>query len=171
MCVLLCACHWVISTLCPSAVKDRCSAGQVVTARGSAGLLWCPVGEHAGHPYGAAACLRLYSHTFWPNGLTEPTSVHARLRSARSGECLCTWNPYLWVQFMSLFFRFCFLQFMLSNVWTSFCLQVKSLCLSLQDSNALVQRNTLEILLYFFPFATCLVGTPCVFFCFFTLYL
>uniref|UniRef100_A0A3P9AY55 DOP1 leucine zipper like protein B n=1 Tax=Maylandia zebra TaxID=106582 RepID=A0A3P9AY55_9CICH len=33
---------------------------------------------------------------------------------------------------------------------------VKSLCLSLQDSNALVQRNTLEILLYFFPFATCL---------------
>lgn len=108
MCVLLCACHWVISTLCPSAVKDRCSAGQVVTARGSAGLLWCPVGEHAGHPYGAAACLRLYSHTFWPNGLTEPTSVHARLRSARSGECLCTWNPYLWEQFMSLFFPFVF---------------------------------------------------------------
>ncbi|KAM9343615.1 protein DOP1B isoform 2-T2 [Pholidichthys leucotaenia] len=33
---------------------------------------------------------------------------------------------------------------------------VKSICLSLQDSNALVQRNTLEILLYFFPFATCL---------------
>ncbi|XP_030613760.1 protein dopey-2 [Archocentrus centrarchus] len=33
---------------------------------------------------------------------------------------------------------------------------VKSLWLSLQDSNALVQRNTLEILLYFFPFATCL---------------
>uniref|UniRef100_A0AAX7UQQ5 Dopey N-terminal domain-containing protein n=1 Tax=Astatotilapia calliptera TaxID=8154 RepID=A0AAX7UQQ5_ASTCA len=30
----------------------------------------------------------------------------------------------------------------------------RSLCLSLQDSNALVQRNTLEILLYFFPFAT-----------------
>lgn len=33
---------------------------------------------------------------------------------------------------------------------------VKSVCLSLQDSNVLVQRNTLEILLYFFPFATCL---------------
>uniref|UniRef100_A0AAQ5XU76 Dopey N-terminal domain-containing protein n=1 Tax=Amphiprion ocellaris TaxID=80972 RepID=A0AAQ5XU76_AMPOC len=31
---------------------------------------------------------------------------------------------------------------------------VKSVCLSLQDSNVLVQRNTLEILLYFFPFAT-----------------
>lgn len=38
------------------------------------------------------------------------------------------------------------------------CLQVKSLCLSLQDSNVLVQRNMLEILLYFFPFAICLVG-------------
>lgn len=33
---------------------------------------------------------------------------------------------------------------------------VKSVCLSLQDTNVLVQRNTLEILLYFFPFATCL---------------
>uniref|UniRef100_A0A671W8X4 DOP1 leucine zipper like protein B n=1 Tax=Sparus aurata TaxID=8175 RepID=A0A671W8X4_SPAAU len=30
------------------------------------------------------------------------------------------------------------------------------LCLSLQDSNVLVQRNMLEILLYFFPFAECL---------------
>lgn len=35
-------------------------------------------------------------------------------------------------------------------------LVVKSLSLSLQDSNVLVQRNMLEILLYFFPFATCL---------------
>ncbi|XP_040913868.1 protein dopey-2 isoform X2 [Toxotes jaculatrix] len=35
-------------------------------------------------------------------------------------------------------------------------LVVKSVCLSLQDSNVLVQRNMLEILLYFFPFATCL---------------
>uniref|UniRef100_A0AAQ6AA43 Dopey N-terminal domain-containing protein n=1 Tax=Amphiprion ocellaris TaxID=80972 RepID=A0AAQ6AA43_AMPOC len=33
---------------------------------------------------------------------------------------------------------------------------VSAFCLSLQDSNVLVQRNTLEILLYFFPFATCL---------------
>ena len=41
----------------------------------------------------------------------------------------------------------------------SVCLQVKSVCLSLQDSNVLVQRNMLEILLYFFPFAECLVGT------------
>uniref|UniRef100_A0A1A8CSR2 Dopey family member 2 n=1 Tax=Nothobranchius kadleci TaxID=1051664 RepID=A0A1A8CSR2_NOTKA len=32
----------------------------------------------------------------------------------------------------------------------------KSVCLSLQDSNALVQRNMLEVLLYFFPLATCL---------------
>ncbi|KAM9347350.1 protein DOP1B [Symphorus nematophorus] len=35
-------------------------------------------------------------------------------------------------------------------------LAVKSVCLSLQDSNVLVQRNMLEILLYFFPFAECL---------------
>ncbi|KAF7663060.1 hypothetical protein LDENG_00219490 [Lucifuga dentata] len=33
---------------------------------------------------------------------------------------------------------------------------LKSVCLSLQDSNVLVQRNMLEILLYFFPFASCL---------------
>uniref|UniRef100_A0A1A7XN10 Dopey family member 2 n=1 Tax=Iconisemion striatum TaxID=60296 RepID=A0A1A7XN10_9TELE len=32
----------------------------------------------------------------------------------------------------------------------------KSVCLSLQDSNVLVQRNMLEVLLYFFPLATCL---------------
>ncbi|XP_026231873.1 protein dopey-2 isoform X2 [Anabas testudineus] len=35
-------------------------------------------------------------------------------------------------------------------------LVVKSVCLCLQDSNVLVQRNMLEILLYFFPFASCL---------------
>ncbi|XP_076602592.1 protein DOP1B isoform X1 [Chaetodon auriga] len=35
-------------------------------------------------------------------------------------------------------------------------LVVKSVCLSLQDSNVLVQRHMLEILLYFFPFAECL---------------
>ncbi|XP_059199122.1 protein dopey-2 [Centropristis striata] len=35
-------------------------------------------------------------------------------------------------------------------------LVIKSVCLSLQDSNVLVQRNMLEILLYFFPFAPCL---------------
>ncbi|KAG7503861.1 hypothetical protein JOB18_046188 [Solea senegalensis] len=33
---------------------------------------------------------------------------------------------------------------------------LKAVFLSLQDSNVLVQRNMLEILLYFFPFATCL---------------
>ncbi|KAL4657008.1 protein dopey-2 isoform X2 [Arapaima gigas] len=35
-------------------------------------------------------------------------------------------------------------------------LVMKSICLSLQDSNVLVQRNMLEILLFFFPFCTCL---------------
>ncbi|KAM8855893.1 protein DOP1B isoform 2-T2 [Spinachia spinachia] len=35
-------------------------------------------------------------------------------------------------------------------------LVMKSVCLSLQDSNVLVQRNMLEILLYFFPIAGCL---------------
>uniref|UniRef100_A0A8C7CH99 DOP1 leucine zipper like protein B n=1 Tax=Oncorhynchus kisutch TaxID=8019 RepID=A0A8C7CH99_ONCKI len=35
-------------------------------------------------------------------------------------------------------------------------LVVKALCLSLQDSNVLVQRNMLEILLFFFSLATCL---------------
>lgn len=35
---------------------------------------------------------------------------------------------------------------------------MKSVHLSLQDSNLLVQRNMLEILLYFFPFAEVLVG-------------
>lgn len=42
------------------------------------------------------------------------------------------------------------------------CLQVKSVCLCLQDSNVLVQRNMLEILLYLFPIASCLVGTRVV---------
>ncbi|XP_067897247.1 protein dopey-2 isoform X2 [Heterodontus francisci] len=35
-------------------------------------------------------------------------------------------------------------------------LAVKALCASVQDSNVLVQRNTLEILFYFFPPCTCL---------------
>ncbi|XP_034430111.1 protein dopey-2 [Hippoglossus hippoglossus] len=35
-------------------------------------------------------------------------------------------------------------------------LLLKAVCFSLQDSNVLVQRHMLEILLYFFPFATCL---------------
>ncbi|XP_006886789.1 PREDICTED: protein dopey-2 [Elephantulus edwardii] len=35
-------------------------------------------------------------------------------------------------------------------------LTVKSLCVSLLDSNVLVQRNNLEIVLFFFPFYTCL---------------
>ncbi|TNN53525.1 Protein dopey-2 [Liparis tanakae] len=35
-------------------------------------------------------------------------------------------------------------------------LVMKSVCLSLQDSNVLVQRNMLEVLLHFFPFALCL---------------
>uniref|UniRef100_A0A8C0Z2L2 DOP1 leucine zipper like protein B n=1 Tax=Canis lupus familiaris TaxID=9615 RepID=A0A8C0Z2L2_CANLF len=39
---------------------------------------------------------------------------------------------------------------------TDYQLTVKSLCASLLDSNVLVQRNTLEIVLFFFPFYTCL---------------
>lgn len=54
---------------------------------------------------------------------------------------------------------FCHLSELLLSFSVSVCLQVKSVCLSLQDSNVLVQRNMLEILLYFFPFAECLVGT------------
>ena len=38
-----------------------------------------------------------------------------------------------------------------------FLLQVKSLCVSVLDSNVLVQRNTLEVILFFFPFYTALV--------------
>ncbi|XP_039084399.1 protein dopey-2 isoform X2 [Hyaena hyaena] len=39
---------------------------------------------------------------------------------------------------------------------TDYQLTVKSLCVSLLDSNVLVQRNNLEIVLFFFPFYTCL---------------
>ncbi|XP_037687642.1 protein dopey-2 [Choloepus didactylus] len=39
---------------------------------------------------------------------------------------------------------------------TDLQLTVKSLCASLLDSNVLVQRNNLEIVLFFFPFCTCL---------------
>lgn len=35
---------------------------------------------------------------------------------------------------------------------------MKALCASLLDSNVLVQRNTLEIVLFFFPLYTCLVS-------------
>ncbi|XP_040279050.1 protein dopey-2 isoform X1 [Bufo bufo] len=40
-------------------------------------------------------------------------------------------------------------------------LAIKSLCVSVMDSNVLVQRNTLEILLFFFPFHTCLDSGDC----------
>ncbi|KAI5621394.1 protein dopey-2, partial [Silurus asotus] len=40
-------------------------------------------------------------------------------------------------------------------------LAVKATCLSLQDTNVLVQRNMLEILLNFFPFAACLDPVTC----------
>ncbi|VTJ64994.1 Hypothetical predicted protein [Marmota monax] len=39
---------------------------------------------------------------------------------------------------------------------TDYQLTVKSLCASLLDSNVLVQRNNLEIVLFFFPFYSCL---------------
>ncbi|XP_030897258.1 protein dopey-2 [Leptonychotes weddellii] len=44
---------------------------------------------------------------------------------------------------------------------TDYQLTVKSLCASLLDSNVLVQRNNLEIVLFFFPFYTCLVSRLC----------
>lgn len=44
---------------------------------------------------------------------------------------------------------------------TDYQLTVKSLCTSLLDSNVLVQRNNLEIVLFFFPFYTCLVRHSC----------
>ncbi|KAM4701432.1 protein DOP1B [Discoglossus pictus] len=40
-------------------------------------------------------------------------------------------------------------------------LAIKSLCVSVTDANVLVQRNTLEILLFFFPFHTCLDPKEC----------
>ena len=47
-------------------------------------------------------------------------------------------------------------------MFMAFCpLQIKSLCASLLDSNVLVQRNNLEIVLFFFPFYTCLVSRLC----------
>ncbi|KFP25506.1 Protein dopey-2, partial [Colius striatus] len=39
---------------------------------------------------------------------------------------------------------------------TDYKLTIKSLCVSLLDSNVLVQRNTLEVILFFFPFYTAL---------------
>ncbi|XP_053930266.1 protein dopey-2 isoform X2 [Cuculus canorus] len=41
---------------------------------------------------------------------------------------------------------------------TDYNLTVKSLCVSVLDSNVLVQRNTLEVILFFFPFYTALDG-------------
>ncbi|XP_077150008.1 protein DOP1B isoform X1 [Ranitomeya variabilis] len=40
-------------------------------------------------------------------------------------------------------------------------LAIKSLCVSVMDSNVLVQRNTLEMLLFFFPFHNCLDSGDC----------
>uniref|UniRef100_A0A8B9G7Y9 DOP1 leucine zipper like protein B n=1 Tax=Amazona collaria TaxID=241587 RepID=A0A8B9G7Y9_9PSIT len=39
---------------------------------------------------------------------------------------------------------------------TDYRLTIKSLCVSVLDSNVLVQRNTLEVILFFFPFSTAL---------------
>uniref|UniRef100_H3AEA4 DOP1 leucine zipper like protein B n=1 Tax=Latimeria chalumnae TaxID=7897 RepID=H3AEA4_LATCH len=39
-------------------------------------------------------------------------------------------------------------------------LTIKSMCVALLDSNILVQRNLLEIILFFFPFYTCLMTKP-----------
>lgn len=181
--VLLNTCKWVLSILSSLSVQDWCVATQAVAAGGSAGLLWCSVGQHAGQPHCATARLGLYSHTFWPHGVLAPANTHARLRPQTGGECLClchcthvVWSTFndedlhLLGYFCILdMFQSCFslvLQSALSlsfvtclNFLSSVCLQLKSVCLSLQDSNVLVQRNMLEILLYFFPIATCLVGT------------
>lgn len=143
-----------------SSVQDWCTAAQVVTAGGSAGLLWCSVGQHAGQPHGATSRLRLYSHTLWPHGVPAPANTHARLRPQTRGEFLRLSYCTLVVQvklnnLMGLFF----VSWILLSFLASVCLQVKSVCLSLQDSNLLVQRNMLEVLLYFFPFAELLVGT------------
>ncbi|XP_053312756.1 protein dopey-2 isoform X2 [Spea bombifrons] len=40
-------------------------------------------------------------------------------------------------------------------------LAIKALCVSVMDSNVLVQRNTLEILLFYFPFHAALVPSEC----------
>lgn len=40
-------------------------------------------------------------------------------------------------------------------------LTIKSLCAAVMDSNVLVQRNSLEILLFFFPFYSCLGSDKC----------
>ena len=76
----------ILSSAC---VQDRCSAGEVVAVSGSAGLLWSPVGQRAGHSHGATPRLCLYSLTFWPHGLTESADAHVGLRPPCSGEYLC----------------------------------------------------------------------------------
>lgn len=127
--------------------QDWCVAAQAVPLGGSAGLLRCPLGQHACQPTGATACFRLHRHTLWPHGVTASANSHARPRPQTCGE-FCTLSCLSSSKRQKLQFdiNFFFLQ------------QVKSVYLSLQDSNLLVQRNMLEILLYFFPFAEVLVG-------------
>lgn len=48
------------------------------------------------------------------------------------------------------------------EMFTAFCpLQIKSLCASLLDSTCWCTENSLEIVLFFFPFYTCLVSNLC----------
>lgn len=146
-------CLLMVFTFLSASVQDWCSAGQVVSAGGSAGLLRRPVGQHVGHSHCAAAGLCFYRNTLWPYGTAESTDTHVRLQPLWSGECLhlssCT-HALKPIQM-----SFVIITFEVLSHFVYF--QVKSVCLSLQDSNVLVQRNMLEVLLYFFPFATCLV--------------
>lgn len=130
-----------------STSQDWCVVAKAVPPGGSASLLRCPVGKHAGQPTGAAACFRLHRHTLWPHGVPAPANAYAGPRPQTCSEFCSQSHLSLsekWRVRFNCLFCCCFLQ-------------VKSVYLSLQDANLLVQRNMLEILLYFFPFAEVLV--------------
>lgn len=144
---------WNISPCTLVSVQDWCLAAEVVTAGGPAGFLWSPVGQRAGQPLSETARLSPYSHTLWQNVVPVPANTHARLRPPHGGE----WREHSDMEIYTVFTRSSSPSL---SKHVCLCPQLKSMCLSLQDSNVLVQRNMLEILLYFFPFATCLVSTP-----------
>lgn len=126
-------------------VQDWCVAAQVVTAGGSAGLLWHPVGQYAGQPHGATTRLGLYSHTFWPHGVPAPANTHARLRPSAGGECLClpycthvVWSTFndedlfiMWnIFFIVDIFLSCFSLVLQSTPSPSFVMCLLGFCLS-----------------------------------------
>lgn len=67
---------WDLSVL--STFQNGCFAAQVVSRGWPAGLLWCAVGKRVGQSVSPTACLRLYSHPFWPHGVSTPADTHAR---------------------------------------------------------------------------------------------